>query len=103
MIGQFLPYAAIGAAVGRFDYLNSATVVDNWTDTAGGNFTYAPGTQTEGKNGAFVAGGTVALGVDALVLPNVFVRAEWEYTLFAPIGGIRAQLNTGRVAAGVKF
>jgi outer membrane immunogenic protein len=41
--------------------------------------------------------------VDVAVLPNVFLRAEWEYVAFAPVDGIRATLNTGRVGAGLRF
>ncbi len=41
--------------------------------------------------------------MDVALLPNVFVRGEWEYIAFAPVGGIRSNINTGRVGLGVKF
>jgi opacity protein-like surface antigen len=102
-IGQVLPYAAVGIAAGRFDYATSATVKDIWTPTGGVATTFGPITETDGKNGAFSAGVAVAAGIDALVLPNVFVRAEWEYVAFGPLSGVRSQLNTGRVGVGLKF
>jgi outer membrane immunogenic protein len=102
VFGQFLPYAIIGGAVGRFNYTASATVTDLWT-LNGVTTNYAPGTQTDTKNNAFAAGFVTGLGLDVALLPNVFLRAEWEYTIFAPVSGIRTQLNTGRVGVGVRF
>jgi outer membrane immunogenic protein len=99
--GQFLPYAVIGAAVGRFNYTSSATVTDQFSPPA--NSLYAPPPQSDNKDNAFAAGFVAGLGLDVAVLPNVFVRAEWEYIAFAPVNGIRSQLNTGRVGAGVRF
>jgi len=98
--GQFLPYGIVGAAVGRFNVTNSANVVvlQNNTPPA-----YSPPTEYDNKNGALTAGLVVGLGVDIAVLPNVFVRGEWEYVGFAAVSGIRANINTGRVAVGMKF
>jgi opacity protein-like surface antigen len=102
-VGQFLPYAAVGIAIGRFDYATSATVTDTWTPNGGVATTFGPVTQSDGKTGAFSAGVAVAGGVDAAILPNMFVRAEWEYIAFAPLSGVRSTLNTGRVGVGLKF
>jgi outer membrane immunogenic protein len=90
VVGQFLPYAVLGAAIGRLDYSvietsAGATVLNNSRDNA-----YAIG---------FVGG----LGMDVALLPNVFLRGEWEYIAFSPVGGIRSSLNTGRVGIGVLF
>jgi opacity protein-like surface antigen len=103
--GQFLPYAVLGAAVGRFNYANTAQVIASGTDVSGGGGSpYSLNqTQTDSKNNAFAAGFVTGLGVDVAVLPNVFLRAEWEYIVFAPVGGIRTLLNTGRVGIGVRF
>ena len=106
-MGQFLPYAVIGVAVGRFNYMTTAitTVGGNSPSIAPPNNKYGPNTdtQTSGRNGAFSAGPVFGLGMDVAVTPNVFLRAEWEYAAFAPIGGIRIGLNTGRVGVGVRF
>jgi opacity protein-like surface antigen len=103
--GQFLPYAVVGAAVGRFNYTTTATVHDVGTPLAGS--TVMPfdtlDTQSSSKNGAITAGFVVALGMDVAITPNVFLRGEWEYVGFAPISGIRTGINTGRVGAGVRF
>jgi opacity protein-like surface antigen len=97
--GQFLPYAMLGAAVGRFNYSTSATVTD--VQVPGG--TFGPVTSTDSKNNAITAGFLVGLGMDVALLPNVFLRGEWEFVAFAPVNSIRSQLNTGRVGLGVRF
>src|SRR5665213_2002606 len=103
--GQFLPYAVVGAAVGRFDYANTATVHDVGTPLAGSSVSAfnTLDTESDSKNNAVVGGALVGLGLDVAVLPHVFVRAEWEYIAFAPVGGIRTTLNTGRVGIGARF
>jgi outer membrane immunogenic protein len=102
--GQFLPYAMIGAAVGRFNYSTNATVTDYQTP-APPPPSPNPGSQSasDSKNNVFAAGFVAGLGLDIAILPNAFVRAEWEYVAFAPVSGIRTWLNTGRVGAGVRF
>lgn len=105
--GQFLPYAVIGGAVGRFNYANSATTITsgNSPSIAPPNNTYGPvtDTQSDSKDNAIVGGFVVGLGMDVALLPNVFLRGEWEFVAFAPVGGIRANLNTARVGLGVRF
>jgi len=100
--GQFLPYAFVGGAVGRFNYTNSSTVRDS--QLLGGVTTvFGPVTQTDSKNNAIVGGFTAGLGLDVALLPNVFLRGEWEYVGFAQVSGIRSSINTGRVAIGMRF
>jgi outer membrane immunogenic protein len=103
-MGQFLPYAMIGAAVGRFNYANTATVHNVGTPPPGSPILPFDVTETRsnGKDNAIV-GGVAGLGMDVALLPNVFLRGEWEYIAFAPVGGIRSSINTGRVGLGVKF
>jgi outer membrane immunogenic protein len=101
--GQFLPYATIGVAVGRFNYsLSTDVTVVQGVGTPGVQ-TFVFPTVTQSRSGIFSAGPAVGLGMDVAVLPNVFLRAEWEYAAFAPLSGIRATLNTGRVGVGVRF
>lgn len=104
-MGQFLPYAVIGAAVGRFNYATTATVHDVGTPLAGSTVTAFNtfDTQSNAKDGAIVGGFVVGLGMDVAITPNVFLRGEWEYVGFAPVSGIRAGINTGRVGVGVRF
>jgi len=98
--GQFLPYAVLGVAVGRFDYSSSATVTDHMSGAQTGTFQQSA---TDGRDNVFAAGFVTGLGLDVALLPNVFLRGEWEYTVFAPVNGIRSWLNTGRVGLGVRF
>lgn len=84
--GQFLPYAFLGGAIGRMNYT-----------------TISAGTVLSSRDNAYVGGLTAGLGIDVAVLPNVFVRAEYEYVMFAPVSSIRTSVNTARAAIGVRF
>lgn len=101
-VGQFLPYVFIGGAVGRFNYASSSTVRDS--QLSGGVTTvFGPVTQSDAKDNAIVAGVTTGIGIDVALMPNLFLRGEFEYVGFAPIGGIRTTINTGRVGIGMRF
>jgi outer membrane immunogenic protein len=112
-IGQFLPYATIGAAVGRFDYAVTAGVYGYGTPTTGssgqpfcisGSYPNCTWTiQTDQKDNAIAAGLELGLGLDVAITPNVFVRGEWEFIAFAQIHGINYNMNTARAGIGVKF
>ncbi|MEP7030713.1 MAG: outer membrane beta-barrel protein [Pseudolabrys sp.] len=103
-MSQFLPYAFVGVAAGRFNYSSTATVTDIQTPAGGGApSAFGPISQTDSKNDAVVGGFVAGAGLDVAVLPNVFLRAEWEFIAFAPVHGIRVSTNTGRVGIGVKF
>jgi opacity protein-like surface antigen len=102
--GQFLPYAFIGGAVGRFNYTSSATVTSFETPPAPAvPYTFGPVTRSTNKDNAIVGGFTLGLGVDVALLPNVFLRGEWEFVGFAPTNGIRSAINSGRVGLAMKF
>ena len=117
--GQFLPYAFGGVAIGRANYFRTA-FVSYWTedkpDTTNPptppspppNFNYPPGvdptgSKTEAQSNAIAYGVAAGLGVDVSILPNMFLRAEWEYVQFAPIHDIQVNINSGRVGLGLKF
>lgn len=117
--GQFLPYAFVGAAFGRADYARSATVSYTKVDKPDAQLPPIPpdpttffntppgsdpaGTKSDSQENAMAYGLAAGLGVDVSILPNVFLRAEWEYVKFAPIHDINVSINTGRVGIGVKF
>ena len=86
VFGQFMPYAFVGGVVGRADY--SVTSL---------------GTLVETKTDAYVGGVSAGIGLDLAILPNVFVRGEWEYIAFSEIGDTRSSMNTARVGLGVRF
>jgi outer membrane immunogenic protein len=106
--GEFLPYAVVGAAVGRFNYQTSVAVTDVMTD-----LTVAPpvvgdlGTfqqsASSGRNNVFAFGVAAGLGIDWAVTPGMFLRAEWEYIAFAAVNGTRANTNTGSLGLGARF
>ncbi len=107
--GRFLPYAFVAVAVGRADVARSATVQYTVTDfpdqgvTPPLNSTFGPVTETDARTGAFAYGGAAGLGLDAALLPNVFLRGEWEYVQFAPLKGDHIHISTIRTALGLKF
>ena len=115
VIDRFLPYAFGGAVVGRVDVMRSATVSYNRHDipdsvappappiTPQPDYNFGPQTRSANKQGVFAYGYTAGLGVDVALLPNVFVRAEWEYVQFFPVEDFKIRLNTGRVGVGIKF
>ena len=94
--GQFLPYAYLGLAVGRFDYSTTVALTVTGTD----NYS---STTTDGKNGAIVAGVDTGLGIDVALAPNIFLRGEWEFMAFAQVSGIRYTANVARAGLGLKF
>ena len=51
----------------------------------------------------FAYGYTAGLGLDVLLLPNVFLRAEREYVQFFAVQDVKIHLNTSRVGVGIKF
>ena len=112
VMDRFMPYAFAGAALGRVDVVRSATVAYNRHDIPDvtnpvtpplPDYNFGPETRTERKDGVFAYGYTAGLGLDVLVLPNVFLRAEWEYVQFFAVQDVKIHLNTGRVGVGIKF
>lgn len=101
--GQFMPYGVIGVAVGRFNYSISTTVTVDQTPAGGATTRFAFPTTTDARDSSFSAGPVFGIGMDVAVMPNVFLRAEWEYAAFAPVHGIRSGVNTGRIGVGLRF
>src|SRR5262245_41883456 len=103
--GQFLPYAFVGLAAGRFNYGTTVTVHHTGTPIPP-----APGlpfdltdTQSSGKTNNVVCGVVAVLGIDYLVTPGVSGRGEWEYVAFGPVNGSRSNLQTGKFGVGARF
>jgi outer membrane immunogenic protein len=113
ILGNFMPFATAGMAVGRADITRSATVVgrENPPDpptTCAADFDppiCVPFNYTNAvsKNNAFIYGWTAGLGFDYLLTSNVFVRAEYEYAGFTTVQGIKPSISTARIGAGLKF
>jgi len=106
--GQFLPYAFIGAAVARADVTRAATLTWSRTDLPDpGNVqlpvAFGGGTKIDSRAGAFYYGYAAGLGLDVFVMPNIFVRGEWEYVQLPDVQTMRVNINSVRTAIGVKF
>jgi opacity protein-like surface antigen len=103
--GQFLPYAFVGIAAGRFNYGTTVTVRHTGTPIPPSPVLPFDVTDTasNGKTNAVVGGGAAGLGIDWAVTPGMYLRAEWEYVLFAPVNGSRSNINTGKVGVGARF
>src|SRR5688572_25664397 len=55
--------------------------------------------RSDAKTGAIAIGWMGGAGVDMAVLPNLFVRGEWELVHFPKVGGTSLTVNTFRAAA----
>ena len=87
--GQFLPYAVLGIAAGRFNYGTSVTVHHTGTPippAPGAPFDVTD-SASSGKTNAIVGGVAAGLGIDWAVTPGMYLRAEWEYVASAPVNG----------------
>jgi opacity protein-like surface antigen len=110
-----MPYAFIGAAIASVDTNRSATVSYTRTDipdvtvppaptiTPLPTYFFGPQTQSDRRDGTVAYGYAAGLGVDVAILPNVFMRGEWEYIQFIPVQNVRLNLNSVRAGIGVKF
>jgi opacity protein-like surface antigen len=118
---NFLPYMFLGAAAGRADVTRSVAVSGTLTAVETITTTLPDGTviqtplapvtstlllpppQTVSQPGVFAFGYTAGLGIDVGLLPNVFLRGEWEWIQFPSVKDINIQINSLRAAIGFKF
>jgi opacity protein-like surface antigen len=103
-LGNVLPYAGIGIAVGRADVFRSATASGTEIlPTDPPIVTPFFFTENESKYGAVIYGWSLSGGLDIMLMPNVFMRAEYEFVNFQPLWNIRSSISTARLGAGFKF
>jgi opacity protein-like surface antigen len=98
--GQFLPYAGLGVSVARVSYRTSTNLVLTQNSVPPVTVTQ---TLVSQKDNAIAYGANFALGMDVALLPNVFLRGEYEYIAFAPVSGIRSNISTFRAGVAAKF
>ena len=60
-------------------------------------------TASESKKAAFLYGWSAGVGMDVLVMPNLFLRGEYEMINFSRFQGITATIQSARFGAGLKF
>jgi outer membrane immunogenic protein len=108
-IGDFLPYAFGGLAVGRMDVSRTvSSSVDRTYNFAVGQpvtvslpqFTLD---QTYTKTDAFAYGWTAGLGLEYMVWDNWFLRGEWEYIKFVQVQNTAVTENSVHAGIGYKF
>lgn len=103
-IGQFMPFATGGIALGRALVGSNVAVrsfqyTDSTRTTQVGAIAQTGGDLKE----KFALGFAVGAGIDYSITPNVFLRAEYQYVLFDEFGDHRMHVSTIRSALGVKF
>jgi opacity protein-like surface antigen len=110
VFGNLLPYGFVGLAVGLAN-VSVTTTISETLYTSGSVLICnaaqpcysVPNSASNGANNEIMYGFAVGGGVDWAVLPNVFLRAEFEWDQFNPPPGILLTVATGRVGAGFKF
>ncbi|WP_271508965.1 outer membrane protein [Bradyrhizobium sp. CCBAU 11357] len=116
--GSFMPYAFMGAAVGRMDVSRTVTssvslrqdttttdLFGNTTTTLGA-WTPVPaqsGTQGQHRTNTYAVGWTAGLGLEYCVWDGLFARIEYEYVRFSPVMNTQVTLNNARLGLGYKF
>jgi outer membrane immunogenic protein len=110
-IGNFLPYAFVGFAVGEANVGVTETITAEANPPPSGPClsTSAPAcsifsaTGTAGKNPTWLYGVTAGAGLDIAVSRNFFLRTEYEYVQFQQVSGTNIDINTVRLGGGVRF
>lgn len=107
-VGNFMPYAFAGLAFGLVDIQRSASLAltryDNFNGVRTVDAVTSPyDSRSESQKNLLTFGFTAGLGFEYLVMPNIFLRAEYEYTQLPLAKDTIIQLNTGRVGVGAKF
>jgi outer membrane immunogenic protein len=110
VVGNFLPYAFVGLALGiaNTSILTTVSGEEYTSGTVGTCSSSAPCfpfNYTNGltANNTVLYGFTVGGGVDVALTSNIFLRAEIEWDQFNPPPGFLATIVTGRVGGGIKF
>jgi outer membrane immunogenic protein len=110
--GRFMPYAMLGFAVGRIEFVDAARL--QFTPVVGGvpqPFVDVFGSAVQRTTGY---GYSTGLGVDVLFTDCIFLRGEYEFINFSSFGQTRSPLagqpfdhkvtlNSVRAAIGYKF
>jgi len=101
--GRLMPYFTFGAAAGRFD--TNVAVAANWVNTANPPVSYFGYPRVLGgpKKDVWGYGMSLGGGIEAALVDNLTVRAEYLFTRFNNVEGVTVNLNTARVGAAVKF
>ena len=110
VLGNFLPYAFAGLALGQADLTVSSIGSAEGNAPTSGPCSIAntppcyliTWNKTNSQT-SVIYGFTVGGGLDVAVTPHIFVRGEFEYTQFAPVSDIVLWVTSARLGAGIKF
>jgi opacity protein-like surface antigen len=111
IFGSFMPYAFAGLVVGLADININATITGEQNPGANGTCSGAATppcvpfafSATGGQNSTLLYGAVAGGGLEWMLMPNFFVRAEYAYTRFAPVDGVLISNLAAHIGAGVKF
>lgn len=126
--GNFLPYVTGGVAIGRAVVANTVDIQNHGYDQAAftanqaagtrnfvDNYGYTlfnplnpaasrPATATYGATKKVTVGGiALGAGLEYAITPNILLRGEYQFVLFNDFQGHKAELNTVRGGAAIKF
>lgn len=105
-LGNFLPYATLGLAVGRAEVTRSANVYlceDTTGSTPPACAVGLYGSASERKKDTYAVGIAAGLGLDILLTENLFLRGEYEYVRFGSFENVNVDFHTVRGAVAAKF
>lgn len=103
--GRFMPYMTLGVAVARAETYRSATVSDTATNVVNPalpNLALPATTLTEDKV-AYPWGYEAGIGMDMMLAAGLFLRGEYEFVQLGTFNDTRANIQTVRVGAGLKY
>ncbi len=102
---SFMPYAFVGVAAARADVRRTATVEIDAIDISGAGRPPLGGvdTRSDNRDRVFAYGFSAGGGFDWALMPNLFLRAEYEYMRFSDLNGMVLEFSMGRAGLGFKF
>jgi len=107
---RLMPYGFVGLALGRTDISRTSSVTGTKTTTppapgapVTGALILPRNPQSETKTDLIAFGFAAGLGIELGLLPNLFLRAEYEFIQFPNINDMQVVVNSARVGVALKF
>ena len=108
--GNFMPYATIGGAVGRFNTTSTILATNDITQSnpVTGALEQGPAAGYPlvvggSKKNVYGFGLAIGGGLEWALTDNLILRGEYQLIRFADVEGTTTTVNTARAAAAVKF
>ena len=103
VMGRFMPYATLGFALGRIETERRADVFGTYAPLATPTLTTPFALSASDPKTVYSVGYAAGAGVDVAIVPNMFLRGEFEWVQFTNVNDMKVNLVTGRVAAALRF